>query len=1812
MADVIDIMTPDGVQSVPIIKFTNQEVDFFTQDMGGDGATSFMAEESVKEIGQQFPNLFNYKSLKDGTAPIFDLDPENKNLLPKERALTDKDILTQFTNLEDLGYFSGLGRELFKAAPSAVGFYGGVKAGSTLTASIPPINPLFVGIKFGVPIVTGTLGAFGLYEMGDDAAEFVLGEEKPVIPSHKAAYESGKTTAGALSFLPLPFLISKNVSFGASTFLTNLNNLLSKGPVPKEQLTGAVQKAITKGKPPISTRLISGAETLLNKTGKEFRDKPKRMGFLEGLSVTGMTSGAYIAEETAPGSIGARISFELVGGLGPQLAFGSVIKNAEEIGNALKMPFSKEGRERLFSGLGKNKRQLDAVQKIRRLLDENEDNVEQLIKDLSDDQLTNSLFDEQGQLIKLTAGQKTGNPTLMAIEANLARSSQGLGKTRKENHVQANKALRNLIGALITSGTATGDKVALQKAAQLQKLRFDGYLSEKLALKSDRVLNAFKKIAGDQPVNNQRLSQMLFDVTGESLNQARIQEKLLYRDIGNFEITSFINTKGNQTDTPNFITYFLNEMPRTKEAKEEVLKNLGPLGKFVERKGKELGLPQFTDDIGRTTDFTKVDAKIDELLAFGAPKSQLQKSNSVLRQINIALKANNFNEIGLDDIKDGTKFTQEQISVINNYFKRGVGKPKSYKLPKGTPKERSADITRMTKNQLLEYNSAKNYFKEIAKKVGVEPSPAVAGVGDEVQPLTVVEIRDMRHLALDLGRTLVSQGKNNDARIAYGFAESLLRDLDSAPAGVNVAFDTARAYSKSLHDVYSRAFAGNILAKQKTGAQRRAPELLHKDLFIGGADPTFLRIQQIQEIGTFAKNQGLAGADDTIATVNGTLDQIIRNARAAAFDETTGRIDPKKLQAWNRQNKDLLQAFPALKVDLEDAEKANTLLNQFIKKDSNVQKSIKNQITYRDISGVENPTIAVLRAINSKFPTKALNSLVKAAKGDEQALAGLKTSMLETAMQRAGGSSETFSPRALYEALFTKLPNALDNRTTLMSYMQKNGVIKESEVNNFKRLIQEMVKLEAAEGIGQIDDVIEKTGAIVDFYLRITGSAIGTRLQSIAFGGQGPGSLVAAGAGSKALRSLFNSIPESMKTDVMTEVMQNPSLLASLLRKTTNEQQKLNIANKIKNTLNKAGFITVTKPVKESFRVTPSLIREAEEEEIDYTDPSFEGIEKQSSVQPNVTGFPTTQITARPDSGVNNRIAANVGSPPPAAPNINQRTQFASLFPGDITSGLIKANQPTQFMQEGGEVYDLREAPGVDDLRALTLEEFKNFTFQQLLNLKLEKDKELDKFNNPIKYLTQDFALGMNTPAAVAKLKQESFEKANQLEKQIQQYGMNREIAIQNYPQALAQGAPVSMRRKQDIESGNVQITGFPDYLVKPMQDGGAAYDMGLETDVAAQESIMSGLQGGDEDRSSALETKIPSTITQYNYGVDRPSRGIMNINNPLTQSLINSYIGYRVPGTNVTVSPFFDQEKQSITPGFQIQGSFADGGIVGLQLGGGVGDEFGGGGFYSEPDRSMDEFGAGGFYSEPRPMDLTQQDYDDFVTDRAAQIAAPQVGVRRSNIIQSRDYDPQYAQALNITRGRNIFGGIAPGNTAESVRSILGPSRFQERFPQGITSLSVPTDLIPQYGPAPGGGTYYSYGEKILQEPEGLLSFLMPGGFIKPFLETDIGKSIMGSDFVQGVKNFFQPSELKPDVTSNLSTVPTDTGDYSRYNLPENITYQNRQITNPVQALAIGIALNENRGVLDFETYKDAQDEYFRRRGRVNQIDVTGLNESI
>ena len=76
----------------------------------------------------------------------------------------------------------------------------------------------------------------------------------------------------------------------------------------------------------------------------------------------------------------------------------------------------------------------------------------------------------------------------------------------------------------------------------------------------------------------------------------------------------------------------------------------------------------------------------------------------------------------------------------------------------------------------------------------------------------------------------------------------------------------------------------------------------------------------------------------------------------------------------------------------------------------------------------------------------------------------------------------------------------------------------------------------------------------------------------------------------------------------------------------------------------------------------------------------------QASVDLPEEGFPTTRTAMVPPSGLNTRLAANVGTVPQAAPNTALRQQFASVFPNDPISGLINAQQPPRLMQEGGAV----------------------------------------------------------------------------------------------------------------------------------------------------------------------------------------------------------------------------------------------------------------------------------------------------------------------------------------------------------------------------------------------------------------------------------------------------------------------------------------------------------------------------------------------
>jgi hypothetical protein len=182
------------------------------------------------------------------------LDPVARDRSPRERALTDNQIInllavdTEGNPIEAGTFGAGAARE---ALPQ-VGAFGGFMAGARATSALPIPHPL---VKAGVGLIGGIVGAIAGYEGGAALTDELLGPERPLLPGQTAAYEQGKTSMGVLAWLPLPFMVSRNVSFGTAQYLQNL---------AAQGVAGT----------PRSVRLAQGIENMLGRMGTKLWARP--------------------------------------------------------------------------------------------------------------------------------------------------------------------------------------------------------------------------------------------------------------------------------------------------------------------------------------------------------------------------------------------------------------------------------------------------------------------------------------------------------------------------------------------------------------------------------------------------------------------------------------------------------------------------------------------------------------------------------------------------------------------------------------------------------------------------------------------------------------------------------------------------------------------------------------------------------------------------------------------------------------------------------------------------------------------------------------------------------------------------------------------------------------------------------------------------------------------------------------------------------------------------------------------------------------------------------------------------------------------------------------------------------------------------------------------------------------------------------------------------------------------------------------------------------------------------------------------------
>ena len=558
----------------------------------------------------------------------------------------------------------------------------------------------------------------------------------------------------------------------------------------------------------------------------------------------------------------------------------------------------------------------------------------------------------------------------------------------------------------------------------------------------------------------------------------------------------------------------------------------------------------------------------------------------------------------------------------------------------------------------------------------VEASP------DLLRSIPKQDLVRLRSLANGAVRTLEAENKGDQARIVGDFARALLNDLENGVTeeAMRLPYQVARSYSRALNDVYTRAFAGDILRTDRTGANRKQPENLLGELIRGGNDPTLQRIRDIQRIGQFAAEEGLEGAvvgPPTRATVSNmhdihtVLEMMLRSARATARDPNVdGKVNQQELARWMNQNSPILDLFPSLRQDLENLDTAQTLLNNTTERQKDLTKRINSSVTFSNLLPARKGqratpvSTAVGEALAKKSSGKqtrvaSLNNLAKVAltapeASRQQAIDGLRRGILDYAFIQAGASGAgagQFKPSVAFNRLFERSVEGTSTGINLSEYMLQKGLMTKEQNDSLRKMLGEMIKFEAAGKQGKLDDVIREAGPIYDLFLRLAGSEAGAQSSRIFGGG---GDLISRGAGVRAFRNQLGGIPLMLQMKVYQDLIEDPKLLAAFMSKAANEDSSSKFGQIITNYLAEQGFNIPR-------RAAPFAVEESLEEETPKPPPPV-----QESPLAMTTPRPTEPLVQLPP------LPQIQGAPQQARPNPQQRMQYAALFPEDEASQMIR------------------------------------------------------------------------------------------------------------------------------------------------------------------------------------------------------------------------------------------------------------------------------------------------------------------------------------------------------------------------------------------------------------------------------------------------------------------------------------------------------------------------------------------------------------
>jgi len=1165
------------------------------------------------------------------------------------------DFLYTYTDIAEPGSIGAFTDRLFRSLTKSTPTTAGIIGGAKLGARVPVAQPLPTLGGMAVGGVLGSQVGEGAVSVGEDIGLF---DTRPSFRGDRFAAIMGDVVGESLPFVfGTPYMMMGSGSTAGALVSDRLGKLPGIFRLPG------------KGYAAVEDMLRGAAQTARGEKGAA----AKRLLYgvettAVGTSAIGGATGEFLAGDAG------QLTGEIVGGtLEPRVLVARQIPN---LLSKITPRFGTDARESALGG------------KLRAFMTKYGEDPESVIRELevaakTDPMRLKGFMNELGvelELPPLTPDQITGSPVLSMLRQTVARR----GKDSTIDVEAAARAERGFefVEQVIQVLRQQGDPASVKAAAEIQSEAIEQIILLNLQDANASALSAAAALGKNDDFDIISLNlKTNFD---RIVTNANAQEKKLWDEIPTDTEVGFENT--------------LEALPMIKEEffleTEDFPSNIaGQISLLRGRLGLDAEEPAEVVDAA----VSSAQKAMDNL-----PPPVRKDYEDVLQIVLDPEQSRLFRqgpEVSPEDSVDPDFLLQRPVRVLDAIRARR--------------KKLGNAITPGEKARLKNAERAANAELKLIKATQNQPP---APIPDEPEPIFAKTLVKLRSRALEASRIAMKDGRNQEAKALGQLANAILKDLNAVAEG-NKAYDVARTFSRGKNDALRRAFLGDIMQRDKNGADIYEPTLLHLSLFEGGADPTAMRFREIFDSSEFVQKElDRLEVDPTLRiplddvelgpvsqdSLRTALAKAVQYTAAEVLDPQTSRIDPAKAAAFLQSNEMLLRNFPQIKVMLDDGRAFEDAVKLYEKQRETFVKLNNGNSVLAKILRDENPSTALSSALGSTLPATNLETVIRTvktattganradleAKGFEPdaAMDGLRSLMLEWMWTKGGGSANGFSPSAALKIMFEPLQKGRGDprdpvrvtrqkqaqRVSVADILKDEGVFTAAELDRLKYLLDRGQKLEVASRKGgkAAEDMVEEMGGLTDLLVRLAGARFGTSVASMA--GMRSQGLIEAGAGVRFARGLMGRNTEGLQLSLLERAVIDPEFLVKILKKGDTPKAQLQNMKFLNAYLIGAGLslgdeddvspgpdVEIDTPVDQRPQGLDIY-------KLPSANPSFDERLDQILNQSSMAPVPSSVPMPAPQTA-----SASPASLAQATPQPDTRRRMAAAFPGDGIMGLM-------------------------------------------------------------------------------------------------------------------------------------------------------------------------------------------------------------------------------------------------------------------------------------------------------------------------------------------------------------------------------------------------------------------------------------------------------------------------------------------------------------------------------------------------------------